>query len=107
MTGLTRVVTTITNAFPLWVLAGSALALARPSLFTWFGGPLIPIRTRSPRLAGQERVTEDFVGAGFVLALRTPEGVDRRTDAHLDEARLFEELLPACTRQATGNSAGP
>ena len=37
------VLATITNAFPLWVLAASALALARPSLFTWFGGPLIPL----------------------------------------------------------------
>jgi BASS family bile acid:Na+ symporter len=31
----------ITNAFPVWVLAASALALWRPSLFTWFAGPLI------------------------------------------------------------------
>jgi BASS family bile acid:Na+ symporter len=33
----------LTNAFPLWVLLASALALWRPGLFTWFGGPLIPI----------------------------------------------------------------
>lgn len=30
------------NAFPLWVLGASALALFEPSLFTWFSGPLIP-----------------------------------------------------------------
>jgi bile acid:Na+ symporter, BASS family len=30
-----------TNAFPLWVLAGSLLALWHPPLFTWFSGPLI------------------------------------------------------------------
>ena len=33
----------LTNAFPLWVLAASALALYRPELLTWFSGPLIPI----------------------------------------------------------------
>ena len=32
----------LTNAFPLWVLAASALALYRPELLTWFSGPLIP-----------------------------------------------------------------
>jgi BASS family bile acid:Na+ symporter len=32
---------TLTNAFPLWVLAGSLLALWHPPLFTWFSGPLI------------------------------------------------------------------
>jgi bile acid:Na+ symporter, BASS family len=29
------------NAFPLWALAASLLALAHPPLFTWFSGPLI------------------------------------------------------------------
>ena len=33
----------ITNAFPLWVLAASVLALWRPGLFTWFTGPLLTI----------------------------------------------------------------
>jgi BASS family bile acid:Na+ symporter len=33
----------ITNAFPFWVLAASALALWHPPLFTWFSGPLITI----------------------------------------------------------------
>jgi BASS family bile acid:Na+ symporter len=36
-------IATITNAFPLWVLAASVLALWRPSLFTWFTGPLITV----------------------------------------------------------------
>jgi BASS family bile acid:Na+ symporter len=31
----------LTNAFPLWVLLASLLALWRPGLFTWFSGPLI------------------------------------------------------------------
>ena len=34
---------TLTNAFPLWVLTASALALVRPELFAWFSGPLIPV----------------------------------------------------------------
>jgi BASS family bile acid:Na+ symporter len=33
----------LTNAFPLWVLAASLLALWRPGLFTWFSGPLITV----------------------------------------------------------------
>ena len=33
----------ITNAFPLWVLIASVLALWRPGLFTWFTGPLLTI----------------------------------------------------------------
>jgi BASS family bile acid:Na+ symporter len=36
-----RLLNLLTNAFPLWVLAGGALALVHPPLFTWFRGPLI------------------------------------------------------------------
>jgi BASS family bile acid:Na+ symporter len=35
------VIASLTNAFPLWVLAATLLALWRPALFTWFSGPLI------------------------------------------------------------------
>ena len=38
-----KLLAALTNAFPLWVLAASALALYRPELLTWFSGPLIPI----------------------------------------------------------------
>ena len=31
----------LVNAFPLWALLGSLLALYEPRLFTWFSGPLI------------------------------------------------------------------
>ena len=34
---------TATNAFPLWLILASALALWRPASFTWFSGPLIPL----------------------------------------------------------------
>lgn len=38
---LSRLLVWSTNAFPLWVLAGGALALVRPAWFTWFSGPWI------------------------------------------------------------------
>ncbi len=34
---------TLANAFPVWVLLASGLALLQPALFTWFRGPLITI----------------------------------------------------------------
>jgi len=37
------ILTAVTNAFPLWLVLASGLALVNPSLFTWFSGPLIPI----------------------------------------------------------------
>ena len=38
-----KLLAALTNAFPLWVLAATVLALVRPGLFTWFSGPLIPL----------------------------------------------------------------
>ena len=38
-----RMLSVLTSAFPLWVLVASVLALIRPTLFTWFSGPLITI----------------------------------------------------------------
>lgn len=38
---LRQLLTGSTNAFPLWVLAGGALALACPPAVTWFSGPWI------------------------------------------------------------------
>jgi BASS family bile acid:Na+ symporter len=37
------VIATLTNAFPVWVLVASLLALWRPALFTWFTGGLITV----------------------------------------------------------------
>ena len=37
------VLTALTNAFPLWLLLASGIALVRPELFTWFSGPFITI----------------------------------------------------------------
>ncbi|MCX7722097.1 MAG: bile acid:sodium symporter family protein [Verrucomicrobiae bacterium] len=36
-----RVYAVATNLFPLWVLAGGALALVKPGVFTWFSGEFI------------------------------------------------------------------
>ena len=33
----------LTNAFPLWVLVASVIALIKPAVFTWFSGPLITL----------------------------------------------------------------
>lgn len=49
----------------------------------------------------------DVVGARLVLAGGAAESVNRRTDPHIHESRLFEHLPPACARQASGYSAGP
>lgn len=38
---MSRLLATLTHAFPLWVVAGGALALVQPALFTWFNGPWI------------------------------------------------------------------
>jgi len=38
---LPRLLAWSTNAFPLWVLAASAVALFQPAWFTWFSGPWI------------------------------------------------------------------
>lgn len=36
-----RLLTLLTNLFPLWVLLAGILALVHPPLFTWFSGPFI------------------------------------------------------------------
>lgn len=36
-----QVLTSLTNAFPVWVVAMSAVALFQPEWFTWFSGPWI------------------------------------------------------------------
>jgi len=38
---MTRILTWLTNAFPLWILLGSLAALLKPELLTWFAGPWI------------------------------------------------------------------
>lgn len=38
---MNRLLSLLTNLFPVWVLLGGALALVRPGWFTWFSGDLI------------------------------------------------------------------
>ena len=38
---MNRLLNTLTNAFPVWVLGGGMLALFQPAWFTWFSGPWI------------------------------------------------------------------
>src|SRR5512137_2046926 len=38
---MNRALALATNLFPVWVLAGGALALAQPAWFTWFSGDCI------------------------------------------------------------------
>ena len=40
---MSALLSTLTALFPFWALAASVLALYRPTFFTWFGGPLIPL----------------------------------------------------------------
>lgn len=39
--GMGRLLSLVTNLFPVWVLIGGALALVQPGWFTWFSGPWI------------------------------------------------------------------
>jgi BASS family bile acid:Na+ symporter len=36
-----RIITFLTNAFPLWIIACSGIALFKPEIFTWFSGQFI------------------------------------------------------------------
>ena len=58
-------------------------------------------------LAGEERIAVHVERASVLLAAGATEGVDGLTDLDVDEACAFEESLPACARQATGDSTGP
>jgi hypothetical protein len=35
------------------------------------------------------------------------EGVDRRSNLHVNETAILQHFLPGCARQTTGNSSGP
>jgi len=59
------------------------------------------------RLLGDERMSMDVVCPGIVFPGRAVEGVDRWSDLHIGESHFLQDPLPACARQATGNSAGP
>src|SRR5829696_7606686 len=58
-------------------------------------------------LAGPDGVALGAVLAGAGLAAGAGEGVDRWAVLHLDQADAFDDRLPPCARQGTGNSPGP
>jgi len=56
---------------------------------------------------GQERIAEDLEAARVGLAAGTAESIHTGADLNICETGIFQHLLPACTRQATGNSGRP
>jgi len=52
-------------------------------------------------------VAEDLECPYIILAAGAVESVRGRTDRDPDETDLGEHLVPACARQATGNSRRP
>src|SRR6188474_3158025 len=71
----------------------SSTAITRPPSSRW--------------LACRERVAVHLVRACLRLTARAAERVDRWTDLDVDEADVFEHLLPARTGQPARDSAGP
>ena len=61
----------------------------------------------SSALARQKRIAVNLEHASFRFTLGAFEGVRRRSDLDIGEARLFQHFLPARARQAAGDSSGP
>lgn len=61
----------------------------------------------SAGLACKERITVHFKQPRLFLTACTPEGVARRSNLDVDETGLLENPLPACARQAAGDSSRP
>src|SRR5688572_21189636 len=57
--------------------------------------------------ASEEGVAVHLECPGLRYSGGTAEGVDGVADLHVDEAGVFEHLLPARTGQPSSNSAGP
>ena len=61
----------LTNAFPMWIILGSTIALVEPSIFTWFSGPFITYGLGIIMLGmGLTLKTEDFK-----LVMKSPKWV--------------------------------
>ncbi len=61
----------------------------------------------SAGLASNERIAVYFEHPCFPLTACAAEGVAGGPNLDVDKTRLFEHPLPACTRQATGDSCSP
>ena len=64
-------------------------------------------QSQSTWTVGTEGVPPHVVCSGVGLPACSTEGVDRFADDHIDKPDVDQHLLPACTRQATGNSTSP
>jgi bile acid:Na+ symporter, BASS family len=77
-------IATLTNAFPVWVLAASVLALWRPGLFTWFSGALITVG-----------LAIIMLGMGLTLTVDDAQRVARRRGAIALGVALQYTVMPA------------
>jgi hypothetical protein len=61
--GVVKVMNLMTNAFPLWVVAGAVVGLTNPALVTWFKGSAITVALAVTMLGmGLTLDLEDFIG---------------------------------------------
>ena len=72
----------------------------------WTPGPGAHLRI-SAGLASNERIAVYFEHPCFPLTASAAEGVAGGPNLDVDKTRLFEHPLPACARQATGDSSSP
>ncbi len=61
----------------------------------------------SAGLAGNERIAVHLERPRSLLTACAAEGVAGGPNLDVDKTRLLEHPLPACARQAAGNSCGP
>ena len=59
------------------------------------------------RFIRQKGVTKDFEQPRLDFAAGIAKGINRRAGPHIHETALLKHVLPACTRQAPGNSVSP
>jgi hypothetical protein len=57
--------------------------------------------------AGHESVAKHFKDTGVGFAPGTFKSIDRFPDLEIHEPTTLNQLLPTCTRQASGNSSSP
>lgn len=84
MSAACHVVAHLTNAFPVWVLTASVLALWHPPLFTWFSGPLLTLGLGAIML-----------GMGLTLSLDDARRVAHRRVALTAGVLLQYTAMPA------------
>ena len=79
-----KLLAALTDAFPLWVLLASCLALLEPRLFTWFSGPLIPLG-----------LSVIMLSMGMTIGLDDFRRIGRERTSVLPGVALQYTLMPA------------